>query len=166
VQVIPQEQVDIQTSILAELQKRVVKAEVTVAQKEEENAALKDQLQQNEKRWLDYEAKMKAMEEMWQVQMASLQVSFHVNSISVTKCMHHMLYCGMYNRSLKNSLRTVEKLIISYGFYIELSLCFTRYGLGSVRLSIETGLNMSVSILGMLAVHDDLLNKQGTANDH
>jgi predicted RNase H-like nuclease (RuvC/YqgF family) len=127
VQVIPQEQVDIQTSILAELQKRVVKAEVTVAQKEEENAALKDQLQQNEKRWLDYEAKMKAMEEMWQVQMASLQVSFLVNSIRVTKCMHHMLYCGMYNRSLKNSLRTVEKLIISYGFYIELSSCFTRY---------------------------------------
>nr|TKS18183.1 hypothetical protein D5086_0000006660 [Populus alba] len=75
VKVIPQEQVDIQASILADLQKRVVKAEVTVAQKEEENAALKDQLQQNEKRWLDYEAKMKAMEEMWQVQMASLQTS-------------------------------------------------------------------------------------------
>lgn len=69
---------------------------------------------------------MKAMEEMWQVQMASLQVSFLVNSIRITKCMHHMLYCGMYNRRLKNSLRTVEKLIISYGFYIEL-LYFTRY---------------------------------------
>ncbi|KAJ6724404.1 MYOSIN-2 ISOFORM X1 [Salix viminalis] len=75
VKVIPQEQVDIQGSILAELQKRVVKAEVTVAQKEEENRALKNQLQQNEKRWLDYEAKMKAMEEMWQMQMASLQMS-------------------------------------------------------------------------------------------
>ncbi|CAK7327540.1 unnamed protein product [Dovyalis caffra] len=75
VKVIPQEQVDIQTSILAELQKRVAKAEATIVQKEEENAALQEQLQQYEKRWSDYEAKMKAMEEMWQMQMASLQTS-------------------------------------------------------------------------------------------
>jgi len=78
-QVIPQEQIDIQTSILAELQKRVVKAEATIGQKEEENAALQEQLQQYEKRWSDYEAKMKAMEEMWQMQMLSLQVSLLVN---------------------------------------------------------------------------------------
>jgi myosin-5 len=78
-QVIPQEQIDIQTSILAELQKRVVKAEATIGQKEEENAALQEQLQQYEKRWSDYEAKMKAMEEMWQMQMLSLQVSLRVN---------------------------------------------------------------------------------------
>ncbi|KAH8518531.1 hypothetical protein H0E87_000396 [Populus deltoides] len=75
VKVIPQEQIDIQTSILAELQKRVVKAEATIGQKEEENAALQEQLQQYEKRWSDYEAKMKAMEEMWQMQMLSLQTS-------------------------------------------------------------------------------------------
>uniref|UniRef100_A0A6N2MHE8 Myosin motor domain-containing protein n=1 Tax=Salix viminalis TaxID=40686 RepID=A0A6N2MHE8_SALVM len=73
VKVIPQEQIDIQTSILAELQKRVVKAEATIGQKEEENAALQEQLQQYEKRWSDYEGKMKAMEEMWQMQMLSLQ---------------------------------------------------------------------------------------------
>ncbi|KAB5521493.1 hypothetical protein DKX38_025812 [Salix brachista] len=73
--VIPQEQIDIQTSILAELQKRVVKAEATIGQKEEENAALQEQLQQYEKRWSDYEGKMKAMEEMWQMQMFSLQTS-------------------------------------------------------------------------------------------
>lgn len=78
-QVIPQEQIDIQTSILAELQKRVVKAEATIGQKEEENAALQEQLQQYEKRWSDYEGKMKAMEEMWQMQMLSLQVSLLVN---------------------------------------------------------------------------------------
>ncbi|KAG5255087.1 myosin [Salix suchowensis] len=75
VKVIPQEQIDIQTSILAELQKRVVKAEATIGQKEEENAALQEQLQQYEKRWSDYEGKMKAMEEMWQMQMLSLQTS-------------------------------------------------------------------------------------------
>lgn len=75
----PQEQVEIQTSILAELQKRVTKAEVTITQKEEENAALREQLQLVERRWSEYEAKMKAMEETWQMQMESLQVSFLVN---------------------------------------------------------------------------------------
>lgn len=60
---------------LKELQQRVMKAEETIEQKEEENAALREQLQQFETRWLDYEAKMKSMEEMWQKQMASLQMS-------------------------------------------------------------------------------------------
>lgn len=76
----PQEQVEVQNSILAELQKKVVKAEATIAQKEEENAALREQLQQYERRWSDYEAKMKTMEEMWQMQMASLQVSLIFNT--------------------------------------------------------------------------------------
>ncbi|XP_020223619.1 myosin-2 isoform X2 [Cajanus cajan] len=62
-------------SALAELQKRVVKAEATIEQKEEENAELKEQLKQFEKRWIEYEKKMKSMEEMWQKQMASLQMS-------------------------------------------------------------------------------------------
>lgn len=62
-------------SSLVELQRRVLKAESTLEQKEEENAALREQLQQYETRWSDYEAKMKSMEEMWQKQMASLQVS-------------------------------------------------------------------------------------------
>ncbi|XP_058001422.1 myosin-2 isoform X2 [Hevea brasiliensis] len=75
VKVIPQEQVELQTSILAELQRRVTKAEVTLVQKEEENAALREQLQQFERQWSEYEAKMKAMEETWQMQMVSLQTS-------------------------------------------------------------------------------------------
>ncbi|KAJ8764679.1 hypothetical protein K2173_007767 [Erythroxylum novogranatense] len=75
VKIIPQEQVDAQNSLLAELQKRVVKAEAALGQKEEENAALREQLQQFERRWSDYEAKMKTMEEMWQMQMESLQAS-------------------------------------------------------------------------------------------
>ncbi|MCH84777.1 myosin-2-like, partial [Trifolium medium] len=44
-------------------------------QKEEENAELREQLKQFEKRWIEYEKKMKTMEEMWQRQMASLQMS-------------------------------------------------------------------------------------------
>ncbi|WJX73410.1 Myosin-2, variant 3 [Trifolium repens] len=62
-------------SALAELQRRVVKAESTIEQKEEENAELREQLKQFEKRWIEYEKKMKTMEEMWQRQMASLQMS-------------------------------------------------------------------------------------------
>ncbi|KAK7401855.1 hypothetical protein VNO78_13680 [Psophocarpus tetragonolobus] len=63
------------SSALAELQRRVIKAEATIEQKEEENVALKEQLKQFERRWIEYEKKMKAMEEMWQRQMASLQMS-------------------------------------------------------------------------------------------
>uniref|UniRef100_A0A2P2KG38 Myosin motor domain-containing protein n=1 Tax=Rhizophora mucronata TaxID=61149 RepID=A0A2P2KG38_RHIMU len=75
VKIVPQEQVEAQSSILAELQKRVVKAEAALGQKEEENASLREQLQHSERRWSEYEARMKTMEEMWQMQMASLQAS-------------------------------------------------------------------------------------------
>ncbi|XP_015896696.2 myosin-2 isoform X1 [Ziziphus jujuba] len=70
-----QEQVHGLPSSFAELQRRVLKAEATLEQKEEENAALREQLQQYETRWSEYEAKMRSMEEMWQKQMASLQMS-------------------------------------------------------------------------------------------
>ncbi|XP_006464677.1 myosin-2 isoform X2 [Citrus sinensis] len=72
---VPQEQVQALPTALAELQRRVLKAEATLGQKEEENAALREQLQQYDAKWLEYEAKMKSMEEMWQKQMASLQMS-------------------------------------------------------------------------------------------
>ncbi|KAG1368196.1 Myosin-2 heavy chain [Cocos nucifera] len=62
-------------SVLAELQRRVLKAEALLREKEEENAILKQQLQQYEMRWSEYEAKMKFMEETWQKQLTSLQVS-------------------------------------------------------------------------------------------
>ena len=68
-------------SALAELQRRVIKAEATIEQKEGENAELKDQLKQFESRWIEYEKKMKSMEEMWQKQMASLQVCFQLTKI-------------------------------------------------------------------------------------
>ncbi|XP_059661565.1 myosin-2-like [Cornus florida] len=70
-----QEHIQAQPPVFAELQNRVMEAEATLGQKEEENAALREQLQQVEARWSEYEAKMKSMEEMWQKQMASLQTS-------------------------------------------------------------------------------------------
>lgn len=71
----PREQAQLLPSALAELQRRVLEAEATLGQKEEENAALREQLQQYETRWMEYDTKMKSMEEMWQKQMSSLQVS-------------------------------------------------------------------------------------------
>lgn len=70
-------------SALAELQRRVIKAEATIEQKEEENAELKEQLKQFERRWIEYEKRMKSMEDMWQKQMASLQVCFQLIEILI-----------------------------------------------------------------------------------
>lgn len=67
-------------SALTELQKRVVKAEATIEQKEEENTELKEQLKQFERRWIEYEKRMKTMEDMWQKQMSSLQVNFQFSA--------------------------------------------------------------------------------------
>ncbi|PWZ23928.1 hypothetical protein Zm00014a_005788 [Zea mays] len=72
------DQILIKASVLAELQRRILKAEATVREKEEENEMLHQRLQQYENRWLEYEQKMKAMEEMWQKQMRSLQSSLSV----------------------------------------------------------------------------------------
>ncbi|CAN6323672.1 unnamed protein product [Urochloa humidicola] len=72
------DQILIKASVLAELQRRILKAEATVREKDEENEMLHQRLQQYENRWLEYEQKMKAMEEMWQKQMRSLQSSLSV----------------------------------------------------------------------------------------
>lgn len=52
--------------------------EAILERKEKENAALREQVQQYEARWSEYESKMKSVEEIWQKQMASLQVSFSI----------------------------------------------------------------------------------------
>ncbi|GMJ10224.1 ARABIDOPSIS THALIANA MYOSIN 1, myosin 2, ARABIDOPSIS THALIANA MYOSIN 4 [Hibiscus trionum] len=70
-----EQQIQVVPSVMADLQRRVLKAEATLGKKEQENTTLREQLQQHEARWLDYEAKMKSMEDMWQKQMASLQTS-------------------------------------------------------------------------------------------
>ncbi|KAI3427532.1 uncharacterized protein J3R85_009358 [Psidium guajava] len=71
----PQKQIEVMPAELADLQKQALKAEAILKQKEEENAALREELQQFETKWSDYEARMKSMEETWQKQMASLQMS-------------------------------------------------------------------------------------------
>lgn len=77
---------DIQNpSLVEELQARVSKAEAALGQKEEENAALRKQLQEFEARWSDHENSMKSMESQWQKQIEALQVSFHVPHAYVYK---------------------------------------------------------------------------------
>lgn len=92
------EQVQNLPSALDELRRRVLKAEATLEQKEEENTALREQLKQNETKWIEYEAKMKSMEETWQKQMASLQVSLHsLNIYNEYMLDFHasLAYCGI-----------------------------------------------------------------------
>ncbi|KAK4369123.1 hypothetical protein RND71_012915 [Anisodus tanguticus] len=66
---------EILPSVVEDLERRVLKAEVILEQKEKENAALKEQVNQFEARCLEYEVKMRSMEEMWQKQTTSLQAS-------------------------------------------------------------------------------------------
>lgn len=68
----------IHPSILAELKSQMRKAEEALREKEEENAILKQQLQDYETRWSEYELKMKSMEETWQKQLTALQVNFQL----------------------------------------------------------------------------------------
>ncbi|KAL0301136.1 UNVERIFIED_CONTAM: Myosin-2 [Sesamum radiatum] len=79
-------------SVVDELQKRVLMAEATLEQKEKENAALREQVQQFEARWPEYETKMKSMEEMWQKQMASLQISVE----GIQSSMSSIQYSGFW----------------------------------------------------------------------
>lgn len=60
---------------LEELQRRIIQTEATLNEKERENVALREQLQQYENKWVDYDAKMKSVEQMWRRQVASLQAS-------------------------------------------------------------------------------------------
>ncbi|XP_023524430.1 myosin-1 [Cucurbita pepo subsp. pepo] len=68
----------VKASFLSELQRRVLKAEAALREKEEENDILHQHLQQYENRWSEYELKMKSMEEVWQRQMRSLQSSLSI----------------------------------------------------------------------------------------
>ncbi|KAL5993399.1 Myosin-1 [Asimina triloba] len=72
------DEVLVKSSVLVELQRRVLKAEAALRQKEEENDILHQKLEQYESRWSEYEHKMKSMEEVWQKQMSSLQSSLSI----------------------------------------------------------------------------------------
>ncbi|XP_042450952.1 myosin-1-like [Zingiber officinale] len=58
-----------------ELHKRALMAEAALRKKEEENAILQQRLKQYESTWLQYELKMKSMEQTWQKQLCNLQLS-------------------------------------------------------------------------------------------
>ncbi|KAL1802603.1 hypothetical protein ACET3Z_031250 [Daucus carota] len=58
-----------------ELQRRVLKTEAAVQNKNEENYGLRMKIAQFEKQWQQHEAKMKSMEKMWQEQLTFIQVS-------------------------------------------------------------------------------------------
>ncbi|CAN6199442.1 unnamed protein product [Urochloa humidicola] len=61
--------------VVTELEGRISKAEAALRDKEEENVMLKQQLEQYERKWSEYEAKMKSMEEAWKRQLSSLQLN-------------------------------------------------------------------------------------------
>ncbi|KAJ0251477.1 Myosin-4 [Hirschfeldia incana] len=72
---LPLEQFEVQPWALADLQSRVQKVETAIMQKEDENNALKEELQRFEERWLEHETRMKSMEETWQNHISSMQMS-------------------------------------------------------------------------------------------
>ncbi|CAM0956703.1 unnamed protein product [Alopecurus aequalis] len=127
------DQILIKASFLAELQRRILRAEATVREKDEENEMLHQRLQQYENRWLEYEQKMKAMEEMWQKQMRSLQSSLSVAKKSLA-----------LDDTPRMSDSSVEQSWESNGNHV---------GGGSQLVPRITGreMNASISVIGRLA---------------
>nr|XP_043637804.1 myosin-1-like isoform X2 [Erigeron canadensis] len=79
-----EDDVRISSSYLAELQRRVLKSEIGLREKDEERDMLLQRIHQYETRWSDYEQKMKSMEELWQKQMHSLQSSLTLAKQTLT----------------------------------------------------------------------------------
>ncbi|KAJ3670273.1 hypothetical protein LUZ60_010597 [Juncus effusus] len=86
--------------IVKELEGRIVKTETKLRVKEEENIMLRSAMRQYENRWLEYEAKMKSMEEAWQKQLVSLQTSLAAAKKSLTNQeAPHVQPSNQYNTS-------------------------------------------------------------------
>ncbi|XP_027162794.1 myosin-2-like isoform X2 [Coffea eugenioides] len=69
------DQIMVPYSVLVDLQRRVLKTEALLDKKKEENATLKLQIKQLERKRQQYETKMKLMEKTWQDQLTSMQMS-------------------------------------------------------------------------------------------
>ncbi|KAL0398664.1 UNVERIFIED_CONTAM: Myosin-3 [Sesamum radiatum] len=69
----PKDRIQVPYRVLIDLQKQVLRSEAKVREKKEENTALKLQLQEMEKKWQQYEEKMKCMEKSWQDQFTYIQ---------------------------------------------------------------------------------------------
>ncbi|KAL6629865.1 hypothetical protein ACP70R_029630 [Stipagrostis hirtigluma subsp. patula] len=63
-----------EASLVAELERKAVVAEARLRRKEEENAALKRRIESYHVRWLEYEIKIKSLEEAFHEQVAALQI--------------------------------------------------------------------------------------------
>lgn len=74
----PEMTVTVQPPFPTDFQNRLLAADARLREQQDENALLRQRLQQYESRWLEYESKMKSMEEMWQKQIASLQMRLSV----------------------------------------------------------------------------------------
>ncbi|CAI9772859.1 unnamed protein product [Fraxinus pennsylvanica] len=63
----------VQHFALVDLQKQALRTEAKLRKKNEENSALKMQLQKMEDKWREYEEKMKSLEKTWQDQLTCIQ---------------------------------------------------------------------------------------------
>lgn len=90
-------------SVLAELQRRVMKAEAALRQKDSENATLQQQLKKYETRWLEYDTKMKSMEETWKRQFTSLQVSLLTVHSTLLLSKNQCAFGLRWNEHIKNN---------------------------------------------------------------
>lgn len=61
-------------SMVEELERKAAEAEARLREKEEENVALKRQIESYHVRWLEHEIRAKALEEAFHEQVAALQV--------------------------------------------------------------------------------------------
>ena len=86
-----QDQIMVPYSVLVDLQRRVLKTEALLDKKKEENATLKLQIKQLERKRQQYETKMKLMEKTWQDQLTSMQVSFRL-SLSLSLSLYIYIY--------------------------------------------------------------------------
>lgn len=74
----PEMTVTVQPPFPTDFQNRLLAADARLREQQDENALLRQRLQQYESRWLEYESKMKSMEEMWQKQIQALQMKLSV----------------------------------------------------------------------------------------
>lgn len=72
--------------LLTELERKAAEVEAQLQWKEEENAALKRQIESYHIEWLKCEIKIKSLEEACQEQMAALQVRQSLNSLVFCQC--------------------------------------------------------------------------------
>ena len=79
--------------LVEDLERKAVEVEVQLRRSEEENAALKRRMESYHIRWLQYEIRIKSLEEAFHEQMAALQVRQSPDRMSTAKISHTLLKC-------------------------------------------------------------------------